>query len=206
MSKHNENASSQAVTDGKLAAGDGTLSRRAVLIVAGQAAAAGALYACEGKDTGNDDLAMNRDMRGANKDMRGGPDLSGPRDLAPGPDMRRVCMPVAATDAELLAVDQAKTYRNQDWPFESFIVARDAKGFYALRNVCSHNSCQVNFNAADKTFDCPCHGSRYNFDGTVLMGPAPLALRSFPLTKLGDGTLQVDPCGPGSTDLSDRVT
>jgi Rieske Fe-S protein len=38
--------------------------------------------------------------------------------------------------------------------------------------VCTHLGCQVNFNQAERSWDCPCHGSRYDVDGSVLQGPA----------------------------------
>ncbi|KAK4750642.1 hypothetical protein SAY87_004124 [Trapa incisa] len=47
---------------------------------------------------------------------------------------------------------------------------------YGINAVCTHLGCVVPWNAAEKKFICPCHGSQYNNQGRVVRGPAPLSL------------------------------
>jgi len=51
-------------------------------------------------------------------------------------------------------------------------VYRDDDGtVHALSAACGHMGCVVGFNDDERTWECPCHGSRYAIDGSVLQGP-----------------------------------
>jgi glycine/D-amino acid oxidase-like deaminating enzyme len=52
-------------------------------------------------------------------------------------------------------------------------VFRDDDGtLHAVSLRCTHMGCLLRFNGAERSWDCPCHGSRFDVDGTVLEGPA----------------------------------
>jgi Rieske Fe-S protein len=88
-------------------------------------------------------------------------------------------------------------YRYRD---ESDFVARDVRrtafvrragdDLIVLSATCTHLGCNVAFNAQTGTFDCPCHGGRYDRSGTVVAGPPPKPLARFQ-TRLVSGDLEI---------------
>ena len=56
---------------------------------------------------------------------------------------------------------------------------RDENGtLHAVAATCTHLGCRLTFNTAERSWDCPCHGSRFDVDGHVLQGPAVTDLAS----------------------------
>jgi Rieske Fe-S protein len=80
---------------------------------------------------------------------------------------------VVAGDVE--SVDEIKPNSGAVMSRELTKVAiyRDPSGKVHGRSaVCRHLGCIVNWNSLEKTWDCPCHGSRYDAMGHVIQGPA----------------------------------
>jgi glycine/D-amino acid oxidase-like deaminating enzyme/nitrite reductase/ring-hydroxylating ferredoxin subunit len=56
---------------------------------------------------------------------------------------------------------------------EQLAVYKDEQGaLQAVSAVCTHMGCILGWNSVEKSWDCPCHGSRFSVDGRVLHGPA----------------------------------
>ncbi|MBP6389771.1 MAG: FAD-dependent oxidoreductase [Flavobacteriales bacterium] len=61
----------------------------------------------------------------------------------------------------------------------SIALHRDEAGLlHAVDPACSHIKCTVAWNGAERSWDCPCHGSRFSVDGEVLTAPARKPLQS----------------------------
>lgn len=57
--------------------------------------------------------------------------------------------------------------------FQKVAIYRDDNGdVHELSAICPHLGCVVDWNSAEKTWDCPCHGSRFDCYGKVINGPA----------------------------------
>ncbi len=69
----------------------------------------------------------------------------------------------------------------------SIALYKDEKGgLHAVNPACSHINCIVGWNSAEKTWDCPCHGSRFSMDGEVLTAPARKDLEKINLEELSE--------------------
>lgn len=77
------------------------------------------------------------------------PEALAPADIAPGQAV------VISADG-----DRVAAYRDDDG------------GLHAVSAVCTHMGCVVDWNAGERTWDCACHGSRFDLDGHVIHGPA----------------------------------
>lgn len=90
-----------------------------------------------------------------------------------------------ATKAEAIPVEDVKPGEGKVLEINGDQVAvyRDDHGeLYAVSPVCTHLGCIVEWNPEERTWDCPCHGSRYEPDGTVINGPTKHPLPSRTLT------------------------
>jgi glycine/D-amino acid oxidase-like deaminating enzyme/nitrite reductase/ring-hydroxylating ferredoxin subunit len=87
-------------------------------------------------------------------DLLGPGEIASPEELAPhtGAIMRQGTRKVAI-------------YRNQQGAIQEFSA------------LCPHLGCAVSWNDTEKTWDCPCHGSRFEATGAVINGPAITGLR-----------------------------
>ncbi len=55
--------------------------------------------------------------------------------------------------------------------------------FHCIKPICTHLGCEVKFNKAEKTWDCRCHGSRFDIHGNIIEGPATISLKYYCVKK-----------------------
>lgn len=62
--------------------------------------------------------------------------------------------------------------------------------FVAVAAKCTHKGCTIGYDADAKHFECPCHGSQYNLDGTVAHGPTTKPVTSY-ATSYANGVVTI---------------
>lgn len=111
------------------------------------------------------------------RDYLTGPSSAPLRDLAPG-------------EGRIVRIEQESVaaYRTPDGELQ------------VVSSVCTHLKCRVHWNAAETSWDCPCHGSRFATDGRVIEGPALAPLARKWVQASSSPTLSPDAGGaPGSS-------
>jgi cytochrome b6-f complex iron-sulfur subunit len=82
---------------------------------------------------------------------------------------------------------KGKVTADADYPGEQVT----AEGIMPLYQRCVHLGCRVPFCSSSLWFECPCHGSKYNFAGEYQLGPAPRGMDRF-VVKVEGGNVMVD--------------
>lgn len=86
------------------------------------------------------------------------------------------------TDAKYAALNNAGGFVN----VQGIIVANTTGGYVALDNTCTHQGCGIEYSATANNFPCPCHQSVFSTTGSVINGPATVALKSYSVVKVGN--------------------
>ena len=93
------------------------------------------------------------------RDRIKGSEARTPRDVKPG-------------EGKILKLDGQRVACSRD----------EDKKLSMISAICTHMGCVVHWNSAEKTWDCPCHGSRFQPDGQVFAGPAETPLEPVKVT------------------------
>lgn len=97
-------------------------------------------------------------------------------------------------DLQSLPTDQGVVFRDG---LKMVAVYKDERGnLESMSAVCPHLAGIVSWNASEKSWDCPCHGSRFNCHGKVIEGPAFRDLEPIPLVEITPPAGQSVPLDP----------
>ena len=77
----------------------------------------------------------------------------------------------------LIGYVKSKIGKNKKWYSNVIIkngigIVKDNNKIYKVYNKCPHMGCSLIYNEAEKTWDCPCHASRFNLEGKCIKGPS----------------------------------
>ena len=91
-----------------------------------------------------------------------------------------VCLNLA--DPANAALANVNGARSLNIPDKIIIVRTSATTFAVLSRVCTHAMCGIAYQPSPMEFACPCHGSRFALDGSVVRGPASRSLKKYAST------------------------
>ncbi|MEM9952343.1 MAG: Rieske (2Fe-2S) protein [Chloroflexota bacterium] len=92
-------------------------------------------------------------------------------------------------------------------PSGRFHVSNTETGLLALYGVCTHLGCLPRWVPSNTRFECPCHGSKFEGNGSYIEGPAPRGLDRFAVTvTYTDGTAESSPSDGGPIPLDPNRT
>jgi len=78
-------------------------------------------------------------------------------------------------------------------PGQAVILGRDSNGLYAMTAICTHAGCDMEGNGSigPSGVYCSCHGSRFDAQGNVVLGPARLPLQHFAVSVDATGAITI---------------
>ena len=83
-------------------------------------------------------------------------------------------------------MDGWKTYTETT---TAWVILDNKRNVTAFSPFCTHLGCAYRWQADHKNFECPCHGSKFDLQGKVLIGPAERPLDRYPVKLEGSAAL-----------------
>lgn len=120
--------------------------------------------------------------------------LFSPQRFHPNPDLKKLLTinaaamkhlvkgKISTTEDTLSKLDENEAIKVSIDKNKIGIYRDENKTMHTVDTTCTHLGCEVNWNATEKTWDCPCHGSRFSIHGEVLEGPANSPLSTYTIS------------------------
>ena len=86
---------------------------------------------------------------------------------------KKISHSIESLELEQGIIIEGKESKREEEKKDPVAIYKDGKGtVYTFSAVCTHLGCIISWNSLEKSFDCPCHGSRFSNRGKVINGPA----------------------------------
>jgi thiosulfate dehydrogenase [quinone] large subunit len=117
---------------------------------------------------------------------------AGPSTGSPGPAATDAPSGTPIGSAGAVAVGGVASFTDPGSGSLAYVVQPTAGHYAAFSSICPHAGCQVQYSRGADEFVCPCHGARFDNNGTVVQGPARRSLDPITISKGSDGQLYAD--------------